>query len=424
MLETEFGEALGQLLATFDASTAVDRVATLKSGIASLFLAAGVLLPATLADALQAQVDITEEWAGQFRDWATGTAVGGPSSDGFYPIVDRSGLDVLLPSPAKLVDILFQINPQGTVPNEAALAALTATAEKGDLYVALDTGYAHIRAAEGAAAPWINIGSMLALSGQAPLQVPCDTAGSTANHIVLDPLGDVVDNGRNQTFSCHAALGNTGALIGRINGIHGVSDPRQIRFPDDTQVPAGHIHAGQYCEFHYYLDTGLIELIHPPKATASGGGSLNVWVPINQTNTHDRNLVFAIEGGAAVPSPATLVRFYGQFEQTHTEGGLTVEITGFNGGDPRQLVTPDTSLQIPLGLAKPGVPFVIGWDGSGFDLIEPRVLGTATTGFVRAKLAAGSTSNSLIVDPIDPLPNNTGYGTMFWLEMEQEHVEG
>lgn len=116
MTEEDFGEELGQLVADFDVSSDPGRVATLKTGIGALFELAGVLLPAELEAALSEQVQTTETWIVQFRNWIAGTEDGGVGEDGtgtggYYPIIDRNGALVYLPSPALLVQVIAQGDP-------------------------------------------------------------------------------------------------------------------------------------------------------------------------------------------------------------------------------------------------------------------------------------------------------------------------
>lgn len=68
-----------------------------------------------------------------FRDWISGTADGGPNSDGYYPLADAHGKTHSVPCPAKLADMATGPAAISVAAKDGAEAALaTATAKAAD----------------------------------------------------------------------------------------------------------------------------------------------------------------------------------------------------------------------------------------------------------------------------------------------------
>ena len=68
-----------------------------------------------------------------FRDWISGTADGGPNSDGYYPLADAHGKTFSVPCPAKLADMATGPAAISVAAKDGAEAALaTATAKAAD----------------------------------------------------------------------------------------------------------------------------------------------------------------------------------------------------------------------------------------------------------------------------------------------------
>lgn len=62
----------------------------------------------------------------KMRAWTGGTANGGPNNDGRYPLIDALGQELLLPSPARLTDMVTGPANAAAAARDAALAAKTA----------------------------------------------------------------------------------------------------------------------------------------------------------------------------------------------------------------------------------------------------------------------------------------------------------
>ena len=130
-------------------------------------------------------------------------------------------------------------------------------------------------------AGWERIGDT-GLSGRAPMEsaiVPCAVSG-TANSITLTPeAGYTHGTSAERLFSFEATASNTGAMTLQIPSF-AASDLRQIRLPNNHQVPAGTIREGASVVVRYKLTgplAGQYELIAPQPIYSSD-------IPLTQTN--------------------------------------------------------------------------------------------------------------------------------------------
>lgn len=79
-----------------------------------------------LAQQIADLIDSTEARDAKLRAWVGGSATGGPSNDGRYPLIDAIGQEHLLPSPARLTDMVTGPAAAAEAARDQALAAKNA----------------------------------------------------------------------------------------------------------------------------------------------------------------------------------------------------------------------------------------------------------------------------------------------------------
>jgi hypothetical protein len=86
-------------------------------------------MPASIGDTalrLSEFVDTQISRDAELRAWASGTATGGPNSDGYYPLTDANGAVTLVPSIAKITSVVFGPSAEAQTALQGALNALAA----------------------------------------------------------------------------------------------------------------------------------------------------------------------------------------------------------------------------------------------------------------------------------------------------------
>ena len=146
----EFGEALGALLGltTEEVEALIEDLDAWATGGATV-----PRLSRVIADSNERADQLTA----LFADWQSGTATGGPNSDGLYPLRASDGTEYLVASPAKIASAAVTITPRGTVANSTALSALTGMAA-GDLYVVASPTPAHSWVRNKTNTAWVDMG--------------------------------------------------------------------------------------------------------------------------------------------------------------------------------------------------------------------------------------------------------------------------
>ena len=177
--------------------------------------------------------------------------------------------------------------------------------------------------------------------------VPCNVTG-TANAIVMTKkvAGDTV-NGADKVFWGLASAANTGAMSVEVAG-RNTGDPRGIKMPDGSDVPAGLVKAGGRIAITF-LASGFAELIFPASAGAATAGS---FVTGSATAPAANQIVFTpnstlpnnsgYETGFMIRAPA----------DRPVEQGMQLKVIGINDADFLALLAQDGVSQVPVGAWK------------------------------------------------------------------------
>jgi len=132
----------------------------------------------------------------QAIDWYAGTAVGGPDSDGLYPLTDSAGNEYSVPSPAKLIADLGGITPKGHVADVGSLPG--AGNAVGDYYTVAGVGALPNRIyGWGTEASWVDLGEFQGDQGDqgdaATIAVGTTTTGDADTDAEVANSGDEND---------------------------------------------------------------------------------------------------------------------------------------------------------------------------------------------------------------------------------------
>jgi hypothetical protein len=120
----DFVGQMTHLTALFHAGTINE--ASYNSQMYTLWSTASLSTTA-LAQKVSNTVENCETLFVQLDAWAVGTAIGGPSSDGYYPITGLDGLTISVPSPAKVMSVNGLIKTNARLATNAALPTHTRT---------------------------------------------------------------------------------------------------------------------------------------------------------------------------------------------------------------------------------------------------------------------------------------------------------
>ena len=112
-----------------------------------------------------------------YNDWWVGTATGGPTSDGYYPITVFGGGTISLPSPAKMQAELTGLTFRGSTATTTTLNAITGAAT-GDLWLVSASNRLYGRSSAGA---WVDLGPAGVAATVGVGTVTTGAAGSSAS---------------------------------------------------------------------------------------------------------------------------------------------------------------------------------------------------------------------------------------------------
>lgn len=124
--------------------------------------------------------------------------------------------------------------------------------------------------------------------------------------------------------------------------------------------------------------------------------------PVTQDNTDGKAFVLSMTDGIENLGDMGLTLFGLDIQYPMVEGGVTVELIGFNTGDPRQMVMPNGD-QIPMYIWTVGQRILFRYDGIKFVLVLP-TSGVGSTGYGLVVCEATG-SDHIVASPETPVVN-------------------